>query len=24
VSVPLCEAALAIAERSALPGLRGG
>ena len=23
VSVPLCEAALAIAERSALPGLRG-
>ena len=24
VSVPLCEAAMAIAERSALPGLRGG
>jgi aminoglycoside phosphotransferase (APT) family kinase protein len=24
VSVPLCEAALALAERSALPGLRGG
>jgi aminoglycoside phosphotransferase (APT) family kinase protein len=23
VSVPLCEAALAIAERSSLPGLRG-